>query len=85
MIVGFFINLLGVIGAGDIKLIASLSFSIPVSQFIDFAVFVSLPGVFCALSILLFTRCVLYHNETSVPFGVAITIGYIMTMWKFVY
>lgn len=85
MIVGFFINLLGVIGAGDIKLIASLSFSIPASQFIDFAVFVSLPGVFCALSILLFTRCVLYHNETSVPFGVAITIGYIMTMWRFVY
>ncbi|WP_258339469.1 prepilin peptidase, partial [Citrobacter amalonaticus] len=34
MFVGFFINLLGVIGAGDVKLIASLSFSIPVSQFI---------------------------------------------------
>ncbi|WP_157665863.1 A24 family peptidase [Tatumella citrea] len=78
LIVGMLLVIANVIGAGDIKLIAALSLSIPADQMVNFLFLVTLSGIPLIL-IVIFLR--LLHKgsrKMTLPYGVAISCGYLL-------
>ncbi|ROU17650.1 hypothetical protein EB837_02145 [Kluyvera ascorbata] len=83
LIFGFFLTLIGVIGAGDIKLLFALSISVPSELIGVFLFAMSCFGAPISVLVLLISKFICKIKVNTVPFGIAISIGYIMTMWRF--
>ncbi|MFU0885707.1 prepilin peptidase [Kluyvera sichuanensis] len=81
LIVGFLLATTGMIGAGDIKLIVALVFSIPQNLLTGFFFSVCCLGAPVSLMAFMLFNLLLKKKHKTVPFGVAISIGYIFTIW----
>lgn len=84
LIIGFFLTLIGVIGAGDIKLLFALCISVPSELIGIFFFAMCCFGAPISILVLLISRFLFKIKVNTVPFGIAISIGYIMTMWRFI-
>ncbi|MDH3003243.1 flp operon protein B [Pasteurella multocida] len=76
LFLGFLLFTLGVIGAGDIKLIAVLMLSIPTEQLISFFFLTSCSGLFLIIVGWLFFRESI--RKEGLPYGIAISLGFLM-------
>ncbi|QIQ21307.1 A24 family peptidase [Zophobihabitans entericus] len=76
-LVGLALFYLGGIGAGDIKLLAVLSLSVPENHIIDFILLISFCGL-PLIAIVLFCYYVLKMKNKTIPYGVAINTGYFL-------
>lgn len=77
LIVGYIFTITGCIGAGDIKLIVALLVGIPDVLIYPFFIMTCIQGIPLALICLIFSMFVIKSNFRTVPFGIAIAIGYI--------
>ncbi len=84
LVCGFFMAFFGVMGAGDIKLITVLCVGIPIHLISTFLILMCLYGMPLTLIMILFSRLVLKEKLKSVPFGVAISAGYLTATWGLV-
>lgn len=73
LLVGIILFYLNLIGAGDVKLLAVLSLSVPSYYFSSFLFLVTLSGI-----PLIIAALVLRFHKRGLPYGVAITLGYIV-------
>ncbi|HDR1001233.1 prepilin peptidase [Pasteurella multocida] len=73
---GFLLFTLGVIGAGDIKLIAVLMLSIPTEQLISFFFLTSCSGLLLIIIGWLFFKESI--KKRGLPYGIAISLGFLM-------
>ena len=80
LLFGFLLTLIGVIGAGDIKLIVALLIGMPEAKFELFFFATSCLGAPIAIIVFFISRYILKTNSDTVPFGIAISIGYITAM-----
>jgi prepilin peptidase CpaA len=81
LMLGMPLSLLNIIGAGDIKLLAALALSLTTDNAAMFVIFTMLAGapVLAGMMILrLFSKK--YRQYNTVPYGLAIAIGYVMTI-----
>lgn len=74
--VGFILSLLNIIGAGDIKLLFSLSLGLNNNQIGDLLIYTAMAGLPVTLVTLVIYKLFLRHRKIDVPYGVAITLGY---------
>lgn len=84
LIIGFFLTLIGVIGAGDIKLLFALCISVPSDLIGIFFFAMCCFGAPMSILVLIISKFIFGIKVNTVPFGVAISIGYIITMWRFI-
>lgn len=84
LIIGFFLTLIGVIGAGDIKLLFALCISVPSDLIGIFFFAMCCFGAPMSILVLIISKFIFRIKVNTVPFGVAISIGYIITMWRFI-
>jgi prepilin peptidase CpaA len=77
LIIGYVISGMGGIGAGDVKLIFALLIGIPETLVFPFFIMTCLLGIPVALLFLIASRFIMNSNFKTVPFGIAIAIGYI--------
>lgn len=77
LIIGYVISGMGGIGAGDVKLIFALLIGIPETLVFPFFIMTCLLGIPVALLFLIASRFIMNSNFETVPFGIAIAIGYI--------
>ena len=77
LVTGVLLVLANIIGAGDIKLIAALSLSIPGAEIPDFIFFITLSGVPLILVTVLLHKVTGSSNKITLPYGVAISCGYL--------
>ncbi len=75
LIVGFGLFHLGVIGAGDVKLLSVLMLAIPSPGIINFLFFTSLFGLGLIIVGWIFFRRAI--KEQGLPYGIAISLGFI--------
>ncbi|HDR1794058.1 TPA: prepilin peptidase, partial [Pasteurella multocida] len=76
LFLGFLLFTLGVIGAGDIKLIAVLMLSIPTEQLISFFFLTSCSGLLLIIIGWLFFKESI--KKRGLPYGIAISLGFLM-------
>jgi|SRR6056300_1747179 len=69
----FTLYLLGVMGAGDVKLILALLPIIPFNALTDFAVYTVFFGALLAIFVLVYIRSTPAAQHRTVPYGVAIS------------
>lgn len=81
LIIGFLLAITGMIGAGDIKLIVALVFSIPQNLILEFFFSVCCLGAPVSIMAMVLFNLFLKKKHQTVPFGVAISVGYIFTIW----
>ena len=81
LIVGFFLTIMGAIGAGDVKLIVALVFSVPQNLLSDLFFSICCIGAPISIIALVFFNLFLKRKYKTVPFGIAISIGYVITIW----
>lgn len=81
LIVGFLLTIMGMIGAGDVKLIVVLVLSIPQKSLSDLFFFICCIGAPVSIIAFVFFNLCLKRKYKTVPFGIAISIGYIITVW----
>jgi len=79
LIIGMIISPWNVIGAGDIKLIVALLFSLASSENAIFLIMTALCGLPLSAGILLYNQLANEKIKT-VPYGIAIAAGYVMTL-----
>lgn len=79
--IGFLLFLFNVIGAGDIKLITVLMLTIPSEQILSFFVFTSFFGLLLIIIGWLFFKTSIKRN--GLPYGVAISLGYLTNLALF--
>lgn len=79
LVVGFLLFSFGIIGAGDIKLLAVLMLTVPTQQIIPFLFFISFFGFLLIVIGWLFFRQNI--KTQGLPYGVAISFGFLLTMW----
>ena len=77
LVTGVLLVLANIIGAGDIKLIAALSLSIPGAEIPDFIFLITLSGVPLILVTVLLHKVTGSSNKITLPYGVAISCGYL--------
>ncbi|WP_443090811.1 A24 family peptidase [Basfia succiniciproducens] len=77
----FILFMLNVMGGGDAKLIAVLMLSIPPAQLISFFFLTAVFGLLLIIIGWLFFRQSIKQN--GLPYGVAISSGYLATLWLF--
>lgn len=77
----FILFTLNVMGGGDAKLIAVLMLSIPPAQLISFFFLTAVFGFLLIIIGWLFFRQSIKQN--GLPYGVAISSGYLATLWLF--
>lgn len=78
LLIGIVIFYLNVIGAGDIKLISVLILSIPINKVIDFLTLIALCGIPLILVAIIY-KSVFKKNCITLPYGVAISLGYMLS------
>lgn len=76
--IGFLIFTLGIMGAGDIKLISVLMLAIPNNEIISFFFFTAFAGLLLVVVGWLFFRESIKQN--GLPYGVAISFGFITNL-----
>lgn len=76
--VGFLLVFVNMIGAGDIKLIAALSLSVPAGQIPEFILWITLSGVPLILVVVVLRLVSPASKTMTLPYGVAISIGYLL-------
>lgn len=76
---GFLLSTIGVLGAGDVKLLAGLSLSLSGEEVILLLLLTALAGLAVAL-ITVISRYVKSTGQRGVPYGVAIVSGYTATV-----
>lgn len=79
LVVGFLLFSFGIIGAGDIKLLAILMLTVPTQQIMPFLFFISFFGFLLIVIGWLFFRQNI--KTQGLPYGVAISFGFLLTMW----
>ncbi|WP_041640227.1 A24 family peptidase [[Mannheimia] succiniciproducens] len=77
----FILFMLKVMGGGDAKLIAVLMLSIPPAQLISFFFLTAVFGLLLIIIGWLFFRQSI--KQKGLPYGVAISSGYLATLWLF--
>lgn len=77
--VGFVIFYFGIIGGGDVKLIAVLMLATPTTQIVPFLFLTSLVGLLLVIIGWVFFRRSI--KEDGLPYGVAIAAGFLLTLW----
>lgn len=77
--VGFLLFSFGIIGAGDIKLLAVLMLTVPTQQIMAFLFLTSFFGFLLIVIGWLFFRQNI--KTQGLPYGVAISLGFLLTMW----
>lgn len=77
IVMGVLLVLANIIGAGDIKLIAALSLSLPGTDIPAIIFFITLSGVPLILVTVLLHKVTGSSNEITLPYGVAISCGYL--------
>lgn len=82
LIIGLAIFYLRLAGAGDIKLITVLLLSLPTQEGGQFLVMMALCGLPLALFILL-KKVITKKAKITLPYGVAISMGYLIVSAKF--
>ncbi|AKO45543.1 A24 family peptidase [[Haemophilus] ducreyi] len=82
LVVGFVLFMLGVIGAGDVKLMAVLMLAIPSEYAIFFLFFTACAGLGLIIIGGLFFRQAIVKK--GLPYGVAISVGFIATQLLFI-
>ncbi len=80
MILGFLLTIVGVIGAGDIKLLAVLLIGMPQANFDIFFFATCCLGSPVSIIALIISKYIIKDHSNNVPFGIAISIGYIVAM-----
>ncbi len=81
LLIGFVLFSLKVIGGGDVKLIATLTLSLPNDQIPSLFFFITLSGLLVIIWGFLFHRKSITNN--GVPYGVAISLGYLVNMFLY--
>jgi len=76
---GFLLSVIGVLGAGDVKLLAGLSLSLGSDDVILLLLLTALAGLPVALATVI-GRYVKSSGQRGVPYGVAIVSGYTATV-----
>lgn len=76
LVVGFFISIIGIIGAGDVKLACALLPGLTWSEGVDFLLLTGFVGIPVSLFTLLYLKFKGGDKKTSVPYGLAIAGGY---------
>ena len=79
LIIGFFLFLLKIIGAGDIKLLTVLMLAIPATEVINFLFLTSFFGLLLVIFGWLFWRQSI--KTKGLPYGVAISLGFLSHFW----
>ncbi|SMB78944.1 prepilin peptidase CpaA [Pasteurella testudinis DSM 23072] len=79
LVIGFMIFYFGVIGGGDIKLISVLMLATPTNHIVPFLFLTSIVGLLLIIVGWIFFR----HSikENGLPYGVAISAGFLLTLW----
>lgn len=77
---GFLLNIIKVIGAGDVKLMAGLSLSLDADNTLLFLFLTTLAGLPVAFVTLLVSRIMRSPEHKTVPYGVAVVGGYVATV-----
>ncbi|QKJ88451.1 Type IV prepilin peptidase [Paramixta manurensis] len=84
LVIGFLLSVFNIMGAGDSKLLAALSLSLSRDGTLFFLFITSLAGLPIALIILCVRLAALGKSQStrkkSVPYGVAIGLGYLATV-----
>lgn len=75
-IIGLLIFCFNIMGAGDIKLISVLLLSLPTEQIWDFFILMTLLGL--PLAIFALIRKTITKSTVTIPYGVAISLSYII-------
>lgn len=78
--VGFLFSMMGVMGAGDVKLVCALSVGLSTTDIGDFLLLTGMFGIPLSLLTLLYYRTFSVRKVITVPYGVAICCGYWM-LW----
>ncbi|UKH14094.1 A24 family peptidase [Actinobacillus pleuropneumoniae] len=81
LVIGFVLFLLNVIGAGDVKLLAVLMLAIPSSFAIFFLFLTACAGLLLIIIGWLFYRKTI--REKGLPYGIAISTGFLTTLLLF--
>lgn len=75
LVIGFFLSVCRVIGAGDVKLLSVLMLMVPPIQVMGLLFVISVFGLIEIIIGLLFFRH--YFKKLGVPYGIAISLGFI--------
>lgn len=75
-VIGLLIFCFNIMGAGDIKLISVLLLSLPTEQIWDFFILMTLLGL--PLAIFALIRKTITKSTVTIPYGVAISLSYII-------
>lgn len=78
LVSGMLLVTVNVIGAGDIKLIAALSLSLPAAKMIDFIFWITLSGIPLILIVVILRLLHSERKKMTLPYGVAISCGYLL-------
>lgn len=81
LVIGFVLFLLNVIGAGDVKLLAVLMLAVPSSFAIFFLFLTACAGLLLIIIGWLFYRKTI--REKGLPYGIAISTGFLTTLLLF--
>lgn len=73
---GFVLSLVGVIGAGDVKLVCALSTGLSTTEIGDFLFLMGMAGIPLTLLTCLYYRLFSRNNVITIPYGIAICSGY---------
>lgn len=76
LVVGFLISIIGVVGAGDVKLACALLPGLTWSEGVDFLLLTGFVGIPVSLFTLLYFKVKGGDKKTAVPYGLAIAGGY---------
>ncbi|WP_150539635.1 A24 family peptidase [Actinobacillus vicugnae] len=79
--IGFILFLFNIIGAGDVKLLATLMLAIPSPFVIFFLFFTACSGLLLIIIGWLFYRQAI--REKGLPYGIAISVGFLTTLLLF--
>lgn len=83
LVVGFLLSSFGFVGAGDVKLLVALTVSLSNSQVLELFLSMSLAGIPVALIAFIVHKIKRNSGRCEVPYGVAIVIGYGLTLLAF--
>lgn len=75
-VIGFIVSMLGVIGAGDVKLASALAVALSPTEIGNFLLLTSMAGVPLSLVTLLYYRCFACQKSVTIPYGIALSCGY---------
>lgn len=76
LIIGFFLSILRVIGAGDVKIASALALGLTSSETFEFLLLTAFVGIPVSVITLVFYKKSSQNKRATVPYGLAIAGGY---------